>query len=260
MRLTIKQVVDYCHCPMYYKFKYEHPDLKTETINVLEKYDSDIHKTVYSFFGSIQNFEEPSLGALKRAFGKLWIGNRSAGQMLYSEPTSWRDTHNERRKRGINTLVGIYDNFKDNPGFPVVVNKEYQIQIHEDLTLTGTWEVIREVEIKGTKEIQIIDFKVQDKIHNRIHVDKDLEISAASLAFQEAFEMKEDRILYYGLEKNKVHNTSRGERDHEVLKHTVTSVAKAIDQRLFYAAPGDKCYSCMYKGVCSNSLTVNTMI
>jgi hypothetical protein len=240
---------------MYYKFKYELPELKSDVINVLEKYDRDMHKTIYSFFAAVQNHEMVSLGAMKRTFGTLWIGNKDSASMLYAEPSSWRDTHNERRKRGINTVINVFNAFKDNPGFPIVINKPYSIKLSNTITLTGTWEIVREVDNK----IQLIDFKVEDKLHNRIHIDKDIEITAACMAFDKIFDTKIDSVVYYGLDKNKAHVTNRNEDDFKVLTHTVTCVAKAIHNKLFYACPSNKCYSCMYKSVCSKSLNIENM-
>lgn len=259
MILDIKEVIDYCHCPMLYKFKYENVDLKTPTISVLEKYDHDIHKTAYALFTLSQVHGKVPLSGLKSVWGGLWIGTKTPTEILYADPSSWRDRHNEKRKRGIDVVINIYNRFSDNPGFPIAVNKPYSLQISKDLTLTGTWEVIREVDRNGKQYIELIDFKIDDKLHNKIHVDKDLEVTAASYAFFKTFQSREDRILYYGLEKDKVHITSRTEDDFKVLIHTVKCVASAIRNRLFYACPDDKCYSCSYRPICLKELKIENM-
>lgn len=260
MDIDIREVIDYCRCPMYYKFKYQSDDIKTQTINVLEKYEVDIHRTLYSFFSLVQNGEPVGLINLKRTWGSLWIGSKSAGEVLYADPASWRDTHNEKRKKGITTIVNFYDRFKDKIGFPIAVNKRYRVLINKGVYLTGAFEVIREVSNKDKSIIEIIDFKVDDKQHNKLNIDKDLEITAASYAFRKTFNTVEDRILHYGLDKNKVNYTNRNEEDYKMLAHTVKCVAISIHNKLFYACPDSKCYSCTYKPVCINSLNYENMI
>lgn len=260
MDIDIKEVIDYCQCPMLYKLKYCSPELKTKYINILEKYDHDIHKTIYSFFASIQENRSTSIGVLTHIWGKLWIGNKSMHDIIYADTTSWRDTQNERRKKGISTILNIFNMYKNSPGLPLVINKQYKVPITKSINLTGTWEIIRETQSDNTKVIEIIDYRVDDKFHNKINLHHDLEMSAASYAFREIFITNEDRIIYYGLEKNKIQHTSRDKDDYEILKHTVKCVATAIHNKLFYACPDSRCYSCSYKGVCNDNFSLKNMV
>lgn len=246
MILDIKEVMDYCSCPMYYKLKYMNKSLKSNDVDILEKYNNDIHKTIYSFFANLQNFDQISISAMKRTFGMLWIGKKDVPNILI-QSSSWRDTRNRKRKSGINTIVNIFDTFKDNPGFPLIINKKYSVKINENITLTGTWEIIREVDHK----IQLIDFKIGDKFRNRFIADTDLEITAGAYAFNKSFGTTLDNIMYYGLDKNKIHYTNRDKAKYDILLNTINCVAKSIYNKLFYVYPSDKCQQCIYNSICN---------
>lgn len=254
-RLDIDELMAYCHCPMYYYLKYRHHDKKNHYVNTIEKYNLDLHRAVYSFYSMIQNGESPSLSILKRAWGRLWIGKKSAEEFIVTTPTSWRDSYESRRKRGIDSIVKFYEQFKVNPGFPLAINTPYELQLGGDLILTGRWEIIREVEVRpGQREIQLLNFKVDDKVHNAIYMEKDLDITASSYAFRQQFNQCEDRLICYGLDKGKFHSVVRDETEYNMLKHTARCVQQAIDQQLFYACPKASCYQCLYRNQCHHFL------
>lgn len=255
MKIDISEIIDYCFCPMLYKFRYKDTHLKTKYINTIEKYDVDMHKVVYSFFSLIQAKEPVSIEMLKRTWGSLWLGNKTKHEIAFSEPSTWRDTHNEKRKDGLKAILKFFDKFSLKPGWPIAVNKKYEVEIAKNLILTGTWEVIREVD----GHIEIIDFKVDDKLHNKISIEKDLSVTAASYAFRKSFGTKEDALSYYGLSKGKKHNTGRTTDDYKMLVHTVKCVAIAVKNNLFYACPDSKCFSCPYKHMCNSNLNYENM-
>lgn len=253
--IDVQEVVDYCYCPMFYYLRYLEPDVKDETVSVAEKYNRDLHRTIYAFYSMIQNHAPARIETLKRSWGTMWIGKRGTEEFVVSTAGSWRDTHNERRKRGIQAIVKFYDNFKGKEGFPLAINTPYTIQINEDLQLTGVWELIREVEVEpGKREIQLLAFTVDDKTHNTMRADKDLGLSAASLAFREAFNRKEDACLIYGMEKGKFQRVTRDQNEYALLKYTVDCVAKNIEDRRFPVCPGEQCYSCLYRNKCKKLL------
>lgn len=254
-RLDVEELMAYCHCPMYYYLKYRHQGKKDHYVGTIEKYNLDLHRAIYSFYSLIQNGENPSLSILKRAWGRFWIGKKSAEEFIVTTPTSWRDSYESRRKRGIDSIVKFYEQFKTNPGFPLAINTPYQIQLDDDFILTGRWEIIREIELdNGQREIQLLNFKVDDKVHNPIYMEKDLDITASSYAFRQQFNQTEDRLICYGLDKGKFHSVVRDDTEYDLLKHTARCVQQAIDQQLFYACPKATCYQCLYRTQCHHFL------
>lgn len=254
MDIDIREVLDYCFCPMMYKHKYLNKSKKKKKISIIEKYEYDIHRAIYSFFNALQNNESVTLREVTRIWGSLWLGNKTKYDIVYSKSLSWGVIENERRKRGVDTLVYVFNYYRKDPGILLAINHPYKVDLGDNIFLTGSWELIREIKDKDIQIIEIIDFKNNDKVHNKVAVGNDLEITAASYAFRKTFNTKEDVIVYFGLDKKKVHKTTRSERDFKVLEHTVKCVAYAINHNLFYANPDSKCYTCPYRLVCDTNM------
>lgn len=261
MKLSIEQIVDYCHCPLYYYLHWIEPNPSEDTITVLEKYDRELHRTIYSFYSLIQNREPATLSALKRSWGARWIGKKQASEIVINNSPSWRNNYDQRRRRGTEAIVRFYDTFKENPGYPIAINVPYELKLSKGLVVTGTWELIREVELNnGKREIQLIYFKVDDKVHHQVQMEYDLNIMAGQMAFEQSFNLKIGRSLTYGFEKGKIHEmkASRGQRS--FFEHTVYCVAKSIKNRLFYASPSSTCDTCFYRTRCKQRLNDDKFI
>lgn len=239
---------------MLYLYRYKLGS-SIKAINIREKYDHDIHKVVYNFFAVIQNNESLNINHLKRAWGSLWLGNKTGDDIILSTPSTWRDSANSKRKDGIQAIIRFFDKFKGNPGYPIAVNHPYKVSIGDGIIVLGTWEVIREVEdLPGQRVVEIIDFKVDDKLYNKVHFQNDIEITAMSYAFRETFNEVEDRILYYGMNKGANTEVTRSESDYEFMKHTVKDVVKSIQNDIYYARVGGDCYHCPYRRECEKGL------
>lgn len=245
--ISIEEVIDYCTCPCLYKYKYV-LNLKDNHKTILEKYDECIKKCIYNFFHQANT--NISISNLKTSFASLWIKTTSLKNIIYSEPTSWRDTHNQKRKQGIESIVKFYNLNKNNIGLPLLVNKPYCINLNSTLNLTGNFEVIREVDYKKDKHIEIVNIISTNKEYSNILLDQDLYITALSLAFRKTFKTKEDIIKCLNVEKGKMYLTFREDKDYKNLYNTVFNVFKCIKNNIFYKCPSKKCQSCAYKTLC----------
>lgn len=261
MKISIEQITDYCHCPLYYYLRWVEPRPSEDVITVLEKYDRELHKTIYSFYSLIQNHEQASLSALKRSWGASWIGKKQVGEFIVSNSPSWRNTYDQRRRRGIEAIIRFYDKFKDEPGYPIAINTPYELKLSNGLIVTGKWELIREVLLNdGSREIQLVHFKVDDKVHHQVQMEHDLSVTASHLAFEQTFNLKAGRLITYGFEKGKIHELKRTCGQSAFFEHTAYCVAKAIKNRLFYASPSSTCDTCFYRTRCKQRLNDDNFI
>lgn len=213
-------------------------------------YDEAVHKMIYSFFSLLQNQEEPRLTSLKRAWGKNWIQKRKSEDILFVAPYSWRESYERLRKQGTQGLITFWDQFKDHPGFPIAIQKTYHVPIHDQLTLVGTWEVIREKD----QQLEILHFRTGLKKLTDFMVEQDLKLTASSYAFHYWFKQQEQRLLVYSFDKGTFHITSRQPTEYTVLKQIVSNVHQAIEANLFYACPTEKCELCPFKTRCRQKL------
>jgi hypothetical protein len=245
MIIDIKEVLAYSKCPMFYKNKYI-LDKTNKYIEVSERYEEDVQKAAFAFFYKIKDREIVTMDIIKKAWGRLWINKKSSNEFIYSDTNNWRDGIGVKRREGIDALIKFYDNFKDNPGFPIAIDYRYKVKLSEALTLTGGIDLIREID----NRIEIIDFRADEKNYNAAHIANNIETTAMSLAFRKTFEDTEDSLYFYGFSKGKLHHLVKKEKDYALLKNTVECTAKCIHNKLFYCTPGEKCSTCVYNKIC----------
>ena len=255
--IDIKDIINYCHCPMYQKFSSK-DSLKNNVVSTIEKFDTDIHNAIYSYLTLMQSGEKVTVKHLNRAFATRWIGtDKTVNDILFVEPSSWRDTHEQKRKRGLQSLNKLHKYLSSDIFFPIAINKSYEVPVAKGLYLTGTIEFVREL-MDGT--IQLVDFKVDDKLHNKVYIEKDIEITAACYAFDKLYNKNIDSVVFYGLDKNKPIVTSRSGDDYKMLTKIAVNVYTCIKNNLYYPCPSDKCNNCLYKSICIDSLNYQSML
>lgn len=251
LKLDIKDVLDFSWCPKYYELKNKNPNER----NLKEAYDIALHKCFYQYLLALQNDTLDGLKTLKYRWGKEWVKQKTNSELICTPSAVKRDTYDAKRKAGIDAII-TFDKLMSTPQFPILVNREYSIQI-DDVILTGTWEYIREIEIDGRKVIQLMKFRTEN---NRFQVvgqmSHDLELTAAALAFSKAFNQNnlEFQLVYVDIYKKKMMVSYRTSKDFELLKETVTSVAKCIKNDIKCISPDKRCYHCEYRDVCTASL------
>jgi len=249
--IHIDEVIAYMNCPVMYMFRYK-TGHSTKSINLNTKFDIDMHKLFYNLFMRLQNKDGDGVEVahLKKAWGKLWLSDRVGYEVVIAEPKTWRDTVNVKRKAGIEAIDHLWKNFlKEKPFDVLVVNQEYEVMI-DDIKLKGKWDLIREVEN---------ELRVDDVLKNGFFVKNDLRITAASYAFKAMTGYKEDKIRMYRGLKGTFTDTSRDEKDYNLLKHTVKQIVKAIDQDIYYPSITSDCNTCPYRHACEQYLSADVL-
>lgn len=252
LELNIKDVLDFCWCPKYYELKKRNPN----EYNLKELYDISLHKCFYSYLISLQNdtfFE--GIKTLKYKWGKIWVKQKTSSEIICTPSALKRDTYDAKRRAGIDAII-TFDKLMNEPQFPIIINKEYSIKITNNITLKGTWEYVREIEINGKKVIQLMKFKTEN---NRFNMDgqmrHDLELTAAALAFKETFNQNLDlQLVYVDIYKNRMVASYRTDKDFDLLKKSVISMAKCIKNNIECISPDKKCYHCEYRDICFKEL------
>lgn len=253
IRINIKDVLDYCWCPLYYDLK------KNDKYgqNFKEMYDNALHKCFYSYLIALQNNNvNNGLEYLKIQWGKTWIKQKRNSELICTPSAHIRDTYDGKRKAGINAILTFDDMMNNTPQYPIIINKPFEIQISSDIILTGVWEYVREIERDGKNIFQIIKFKTESshKVQTKHQMQHDLELTAATYAFKETFNVSDFEIVYFDLFKKKMISSYRTEKDYKLLKDTVTSVVFAMKHNLKLTSPDKRCYHCEYRNACVNKL------
>lgn len=249
LTLNIKDVLDFSWCPRYYDLKNDNPNER----NLKEAYDTALHKCFYQYLLALQNDSLEGLKTLKYRWGKEWIKQKTNSEIICTPSALKRDTYDAKRKAGIEAII-TFDKLMNESQFPIIINKPYSIKIDSDVVLTGIWEYVREVEVNNEKIIQIMKFRTENnrfQVLNQMH--HDLELTAAALAFDQTFNANTVQLVYVDIYKKKMMASYRTNKDFELLKNTVTSVARCIKNDIKCISPDKKCYHCEYRDICSSS-------
>ena len=243
-KIDIEEVITYSYCPMLYKYIYIDKKVDKKT-TIQREFEYSFKKTVFGFLASCAD-NDTTFNSIKIIWGRIWIKKKKTIEYIYSDPKSWRNTHNEFRKTGISTLKSFYDYFVLTSMFPILFNKKYNVNVG-NITLTGRFDVICEID----KQIKILSIKANSKKADYLVISKDMNVTAMSYAFNEIFNIKEDCILIFNSQKGNVTETTRDEKEYTQLKNTVTSVYKCIHNNIFYMCVDDRCNHCSCKKICS---------
>ncbi len=250
--INIKDVLDYCWCPLYYELKHKNEKEK----NIKQLYDEALHRVIYSYLLELQtNGAHNAIRFLKWRWGKEWVKQKTSSEIICTPSAVKRDYYDFKRKTGIEAIFSFKD-MMDTPQFPILFNKKYNLAITKDIVLTGTWEYIREVEREdGSKIMQILKFRTE---HNRFLMEStkthDLELTAAAFAFAHTFGVKDFELIYVDLCKKRMVRSYRKDKDYSLLRHTVRSVVYCLNHNVKCISPDTRCFHCEYRDICARTL------
>lgn len=259
--IDIQEIIDYAKCPMFYAFKYEYKQHKTDYVNIIEKYNNDIHKVIYYSFSKIQDGSPMRIEDIKVAWGRAWIKDKRKNSLIFSDTPSNKDMYNDKRKRGFDSLVSFYRSFSKNPGFPVMINEEYKLNISNSLILTGRYEVVRELEDELlNKYLEICIFKTDDCSNNSINNLYDLKLIASSLAISNDVEYNNKKYMIYNIDKKKFFYLNDIDLHEKLFKKNILNIYKCIYNKMYYICPSEQCITCTYKEVCNNMENISEIL
>lgn len=245
--ITAKEIIDFCWCPRYYDLKKN----DSNPNNFKELYDNALHNCFYDYLVKLQNNNViNSIETLKYRWGKEWVKQKRNSQILCTPSANKRDTYDGKRKAGIDAII-TFDKLMDEPQFPILVNKQFSLPITNDITVIGTWEYVREIKINDKKVFQIMKFKTENNRFNvACNMNHDIELTIASKAFLEAFNVDSIQLVYMDIYKKKLVPSVRTQKDYDMLKQTVISVAHCIKHNIRCVSPDKRCYHCEYRDIC----------
>lgn len=248
--IDIKEVMDYSWCPMYHRLKSNYPNVQI----ISNAYDEALHKCFYSYLTKMQNDNFVDLGYLKQSWGKIWIKEKRNSEIIIKPTPSERNTHNKKRKEGIDSIISFHNLMSEVNQYPIIINKQFSIRITKNIILTGVWEYIREIFIDNKKVFQVLKFNTaNDKFQTIMQMAHDIELTAASYAFNKMFNT-DPELVYVNIYKERIVPSYREEEDYELLKQSVISAVKGIKQNIACISPDKRCFHCEYRKECGNKI------
>lgn len=192
---------------------------------------------------------------LKKRWGQEWVKQKTNSQIICTPSALKRDTYDAKRKAGIDAII-TFDEIMNIPQFPIIINTPYEVPISKGLILHGVYEYVREIALKdGTKVLQIMKFRSENnKFQIESQMNHDLELTAAAMAFSNMFDVDKFELIYVDIYKKKTITSFRTQKDYDLLKDTVRSVALSLKNNIRCVSPDKRCYHCEYRNICKISL------
>lgn len=251
LTIDIKDVVDFCFCPMYYRLK----NAVSNEKNFKELYNESLHTTFYRFLTVYKNdsFIFNSLERLKTLWAQEWIKYKSTKEILITDSALRRDEYESKRKIGIDAIYTFNDMIMKDRQIPIVVNHKYELEIIPNVIFSGTFEYIREyINNEDEHIIQLIRFiSESNRYVTTQSMSHNLEITAASYAFETLFNPTAFECVTYDIQSKKYIKTKYTQKDYELLKDTIESVIISIQNNISCISPDDRCYHCEYRNICN---------
>lgn len=254
--ISIDEIMDYSKCPMYYFLKHK-KKMSTDKIDIIEKYEEDILKVMYYSFYKLQENDLIRIEDIKAMWGRLWIKDKRKNNIVFTDSYMHKDTYNNKRVKGLESLLKFRDFLSNNMGYPILINQEYKIRIG-DIILSGKFDLVREVvNSNGEKEIQTCMF-ISDRDVPKITQKYDLKFHSDALAIQGMVDekLKISHMIHY-FEKGKSIVKKHNLMNNEMFTHQVKTIANLIKNEIYFMSVTDNCQKCIYSDLCANKS--NTM-
>lgn len=251
MDISTKEILDYCTCPLLYQYKYINKYMHERTL--IQKFEYDIRKIFFGFHSYPYNKQEfPPLKTFLKQWHNDWDKRVTSQEFISTISTlSKSDAYARTRglyKKGIETIEQFYDNNNSYAGAPLLINKDYFINIGKH-NLKGTLHLVKEVLDGNTKSLEIIHYRIATP-QNILR--RDVELTANSLAFRLLMGVSEQRIVEYDILSGQHFITKRNESDYKDLVKIINCIDKALHNKIFYPVLNYRCLQCPYNNKCKN--------
>jgi hypothetical protein len=241
--LNVRELLDYCRCPMYYKLKHIDKRLPTKQLAILDQFSREIKKMVYYYYNMIQDGRVPTPAQMSRKWGQIWTKKRLKQEIVFAIRAQ-KDMKRNMETRGIEVVLSLLDYFAECPGYPIAVGYEYKIPFFED-TLEGTIDLIREVD--GKIETLIIGTDIG-------HWSKwglnPIEPWTTAYAVKHILAVPTDRLAILNIIYLKEQEVTFTEADFQSAHHYLRTIKSGIDSKIFFPTLNRNCMGCGYQYVC----------
>ena len=252
MRISIRDVMDYAKCPLYYKLK--NIDCLPEEKKIDEYFKEYFKLALYYFYFSLIEKKPKSYDLMMKRWGELWFSNDMLSN--FSEEELGKKSND-----AVALMNSFFNKYSSEPSIPIAVNMQYEaiFQGPENLHVTGDIDLVKVVNDRTAKRQTILtQFSLSKHPRDGFMLKNDLPISVASYAFRSSFKAKEDAIVIQNIRCAEDGGTSRSGMDYSRAERAIRNIAKGIKEGVFYPNPSPlNCPTCPYRLYCLNDKSIN---
>lgn len=232
---------------MYYKNK----KLLDKTL-IVDEYNRVLNQCYLNYIQGIRDKEKADINIMSEVFAKKW--NKS---LLKSTSTSLdveRWNYQPLKDKGARTIVSFHKLMKDTIQCPICVFKTYISNIN-GISVSGSFDYIREVTIDDNTEIQLIKFNnIASSKTAQISIYENIELTSMIYAFENIFNCDIYSTLYIDIPSNRIYHIQKTQNDIEIFKNTIINVYNSIKNNIYLYSPDNKCLKCPFKKQCKDNV------
>lgn len=244
MDITLRQIKDYLHCPMIFKFKYR-MGIEIEDDGDHNLVDA-LKNTIFYFYHSLMGEKLLTQYQIVQKFGNLLYSGLNSYDILTSQKMDL--TMSSVNVTGIKAVKAFYERERRRNPCPICVGTEVKVPVGSNI-LAMELDLVREVKINKEKFIDVVSLSGVRKM-DAFTAAHDIDTTAQCYAFRKLFPKEENRLILNTVRNGKEYAVKRKEPELKRLEAVVTGVCASVERGDFYPVHDDRCEKCQYKEVC----------
>lgn len=236
LALDIKQLKDYCTCPLFYRFKHiENMDAGRDADELLRL----CVRKVGDFILYAAQDRFPTRADVRYAYNTVLKSVVGKKRLKSFSPKSIA--------RRFEQCLAIHEFLKQSELYPLVVGQKYSIQV-KGVTVNGRVDAICR---NAAGELELLMFSDENPANPDLPLSSDIEVIAAWTACRSVVSRPVTRATVFYLSTGTSSEAAIQSRDYKAMEHIVRSIARAISESIFYPSIGGCQRGCPYRALCT---------
>jgi hypothetical protein len=242
--MRVEELKDFAKCSVFHHFRHQVGHKFPKWYSYNERFDQAMAQMGYYIWHQVEDGRYPTGHLMKQAWGRAWAPGRTKEEVMFYI-SSWRDEAKKMERRGLRYALNMQEKFKENPGTPVLIGRDYDVAFGRTQTLQGKIDLVREID----GELQLVMFSTDPRPQTHF-LKNDYAVTAAAWAAQKILTVPVTRIAIYHMPTSTLLETDRDERDYKALLRSVKTVGEAIAAKHLLPVLNQSCVGCPYLNPC----------
>lgn len=258
---TIEEILTYLDCSLCHHIQYNlkiTPPAKAISSQRNIFFKESIHNTIAYYYRNHKEGKPPDLKYLYSKFLKTWTsknGNQEEISIL-TRPLADAGHHNRKEeatyiKRGYDFIQKFFHYNNTTKQSVLAYNYYYELPL-KDIIIEGEIPLIREVELAGRRELQLVIFSTSQRVAKQEEVKANFKNMIHAFAFQQILNIQADRIVVYYMAKDTEVDVFYSRNDFQRLFNTLESFLAMVNHVKPFPTTSVHTYSTLYKELCDN--------
>lgn len=236
-RLDVREIADYCRCPLLYYFRHR---LKIhQPANRAELLEAALCQVAYYMFNLISGGGAVKVSYLKQVLGQAW----RESCRRYALPGQ---TYSSALVSGLEAVLTMHEKLGKNPGRPLLVNHTYRAVI-------GSTEVTGHIDLLREREgvLELVCFQLRRTVAGET-IGHNPALLLTALTVRQLLRRPVTLVShYYFLDGTLVSSTIPASPGGNV-RAALANVIRGISQHIFFPVVNDNCRQCTYWSLCNS--------